>query len=92
METVADVATLSGSKYLQQLCKHWGHRFTVTYDEHRGEVDFGGAQRLEAVAGDRGLRLTVEAENEAELITLRAVVAEHLQRFAFRETLVFAWH
>jgi hypothetical protein len=92
METVADVATLSGSKYLQQLCKHWGHRFTVTYDEDRGEVDFDGAQRLEAVASDQGLRLTVTAESEAELTALRAVVAEHLQRFAFRETLVFAWH
>ena len=71
MQSVADVATSSGSKYLQQLCKHWGHRFTVAYDAHRGEVDFGFAKRLEAVADDHGLRLTVEAENEVDLIALR---------------------
>ena len=39
----AEVPTESGSRYLQQLCKHWSHRFEVAFDAAQGTVRLGGA-------------------------------------------------
>ena len=36
-------AAASGSRYLQQVCKHWGHKFEVEFSETRGQVDFEAA-------------------------------------------------
>ena len=30
--------TSNGSKYLQQLCKHFAHKIAVEYDDHRGSA------------------------------------------------------
>lgn len=39
----ADVPTAHASRYLQQLCKHWAHRFEVTFDPHQGRIDLATA-------------------------------------------------
>ena len=83
------VATAAASKYLQQLCKHWSHRFAVEFDAGRGTVPMPGGTLTLAASPD-GLRLDLDAPDDA-LPRLEEVVAEHLQRFAFRETLVFDW-
>ena len=89
--STADVITDNASRYLQQLCKHWGHRFAVTFDPPAGSVDFGSGQSVELSASDRVLTVTVRDDTEAGLNKLEQVVADHLQRFAFRETLEFNW-
>ena len=39
MATVtAAVPTTNGSRYMQQLCKHWGHKFEVSFDPQGGRV------------------------------------------------------
>ena len=90
MQSVATVATANGSKYLQQLCKHWSHRLEVEYDAERGRVNFGDAAvHFSAVAH---YIVAVLAGPDAEtLARLEPVVALHLQRFAYRENLAVVW-
>lgn len=89
--TVTIVTTEHGSRYLQQLCKHWSHKFETTFDPARGTVTMPEA-RLELEAGANDLRLELESANAEGLPHLCDVVAEHIRRFAFREELVFDWH
>jgi hypothetical protein len=83
--------TASGSKYLQQLCKHWGHKFEVEFSQTRGQVRFPAAvATLEA--GADGLLVTVETEDADAALRLKETLARHLDRFAFREApLPFEW-
>ncbi len=83
--------TASGSKYLLQLCKHWSHKFDVEFSQDRGQVRFPrAAVTMEASA--EALLVTIETvENEA-VERLKEMVANHLDRFAFREApLPFEW-
>lgn len=89
--SIAHIITEKGSRYLQQLCKHWSHRFAVTFDPFTGTIDFGSGQSVELSASDTELTVTVHDEMEAGLDKLEQVVADHLKRFAFRETLEFNW-
>jgi uncharacterized protein len=83
----AQVSTASASRYLQQLCKHWSHKFAVEFTPAKGIIPFAADRRclLEAAPGHLALR--IEAADEASLERLEGVVAEHLKRFAFREEL-----
>ena len=83
----AEVPTSQGSRYLQQLCKHWSHRFEVAFDPQHGVVHMKGAD-CTFDAGPDALRLDLSGEAAERL---RGVVAEHLQRFAFREELAIDW-
>lgn len=82
--------TAHASRYLQQLAKHWGHKFPVTFTPEAATVDlpFG---RCELAADDAGLDIVLNGEPDADMARFRTVVAEHLQRFGHRETLVFDW-
>jgi len=85
----ARVTTPNASRYLQQLCKHWAHKFTVEFDPARGHIDFGEAGCTLA-AGEDALHLSIAAP-QAEMDKWEDVVARHLERFAFREELTFDW-
>ena len=83
--------TASGSKYLQQLCKHWGHKFEVEFSETRGQVRFPSA--LETMeASEDALLVSIETDDTESVERLKEIVANHLDRFAFREApLPFQW-
>ena len=86
----ADIVTDHGSRYLQQLCKHWSHKFTVAFDPSQGSIQLDATRcRLKAEPG----RLLVDLDGaEAEALPrLCDVVFEHIQRFAFREVLEAHW-
>lgn len=88
---IAHVPTASGSKYLQQLCKHWSHKLKVEFDAQKGVVTFDNALAT-MVAEPETLVVTVEAEDAETVETMKGVVARHLDRFAFREApLAFDW-
>lgn len=91
MQSLASVPTAHAARYLTQLCKHWSHRFTVAFDDASGRIDLpAGVCHL--TAGPGVLGLVVEAADARTLERLEGVVAEHLNRFAFREgPLPFAW-
>lgn len=85
--TTARIVTPNGSKYLQQLCKHWSHRFVETsFDAEAGRVPFDDERTLELRAHPDGLDLALDAPADQQL-RMQGVVIEHLRRFAFRETL-----
>ena len=88
----AHVATTHGSRYLQQLCKHWSHKFTVDFTAERGMIDFGDGRACALAAGDDALTLRATVPAEADAERFETVIADHLKRFAFREELIFDWH
>ena len=86
---VTRVPTAHASRYLQQLCKHWSHKYPVEFTPENGRIEMSaGVLILDADADGLGLRLSAEPEN---LERMEGVVADHLKRFAFREELVFDW-
>ena len=92
MATVSGRAkTASGSKYLQQLCKHWSHKFDVDFSPSRGQVRFPSAVATMEANAD-ALLVTIETDDPDSVEQLKSVVANHLDRFAFREApLPFEW-
>lgn len=88
----AIVGTAKASGYLQQLCKHFGHKIPVEFDERRGRIGFPmGTCELEAREGANALTLRASAATAEELARVEEVVASHLLRFAFREELKIDW-
>ena len=83
--------TASGSKYLQQLCKHWSHKFDVDFSEKRGQVRFPSAVATMEASAD-ALLVSIETEVTGSVERLKEILADHLDRFAFREApLPFEW-
>ena len=90
VHSVAAVATPKASRYLQQLCKHFGHKIPATFDQQAGRIDFTiGACRLDA--GAEVLTLHLTAPDGERLAELQEVVGSHLLRFAFRDGLQVDW-
>jgi hypothetical protein len=100
-ETTARVPTANGSRYLQQLCKHWSHNLKVEFTPEAGTVVFPKNARGADWPADATLTLKaeldaleckLEAGAEAQREALKGVVSSHLGRFAFREApLKFDW-
>ena len=86
----ATIQTTSASRYLQQLCKHWSHKFTVEFSPEHGRIDLpAGPCTLDAEPG--ALHVALSVAEADKLPRLKEVVEEHIKRFAFRETLMFDW-
>lgn len=79
------VATPEASRYLQQLCKHWSHKFTVEFTAERGRVPFDSERTCQFDAANGTLTMRVEAADDAALVRTQSTVESHLKRFAFRE-------
>jgi uncharacterized protein len=88
----ARVTTTNASRYLQQVCKHWSHKFAVEFTPERGRVPFSDDRACLFHAEPQALVMHLEAPDEASLTRLQGVVVDHVQRFAFREDLgEIAW-
>jgi hypothetical protein len=95
------VPTANGSRYLQQLCKHWSHNLQVEFTPEQGRVTFPRDARgadhpgdalvtFDAVKG--GLQIRIDASSPEQLAGLEGAVERHLDRFAFREApLAYDW-
>ena len=83
--------TEQGSRYLQQLCKHWSHKAEVSLTPEKGEITFpsGNSLTLQALAGKHEMQATVP--EGGDLVHFQDVVDRHLLRFAFREDLAIIW-
>ena len=86
----ADVATEHASRYLQQLCKHWSHKFPVEFDPQHGAIQLS-IGRTVMDADDQALHIALAADDDASLERLESVVADHIKRWAFREEVSFDW-
>jgi hypothetical protein len=99
--TEASVPTKSGSRYLQQLCKHWSHNLAVEFTQAEGTIvfprdvrgaDFPGDALVTLKAQPETLGVRIDATSPAQRDALKEAVARHLDRFAFREApLTFDW-
>ena len=83
----ATIPTASASRYLQQLCKHWSHKFSVEFTPEQGIIPFDTTRVCRLEASPERLSLNIEAADEATLERTQGVVIDHLKRFAFREDL-----
>ena len=100
-QSTAQVPTKSGSKYLQQLCKHWAHNLAVEFTPEKGTVTFPKNARGADWPGDGLITMTahpetlecrIDASLGGQLEGLKGALARHLDRFAFREApLTFDW-
>jgi hypothetical protein len=101
ISSTALVPTANGSRYLQQLCKHWAHNLAVEFDAHEGRVtfprdargaDWPGDALVTMTARDGALECRIDASAPGQLDGLKGALARHLDRFAFREApLTFDW-
>jgi hypothetical protein len=99
--STALVPTTQGGRYVQQLCKHWAHNLQVELTEERGVVTFprdarGADWPSDAVVTMLVLPEAIECRIDASVPEqrdgLKDVLAQHLDRFAFREApLAFDW-
>lgn len=88
--STARFETENGSKYLQQLCKHFAHKIEVSHTPLHGECRFScGTAYLDA--DDRALTMRCEATDDAGLRQTENVIESHLVRFAFREPAPLIW-
>lgn len=92
MTTQARVSTLHGSRYLQQLCKHWAHKLEVDFTPAHGTVKLPDGALATMTAQPDALAVHISAPDAEILERMKGVVARHLDRFAFREApLAFDW-
>jgi uncharacterized protein len=101
VSATASVPTAHGSKYLQQLCKHWAHNLQVEFNATKGTVVFPkdgrggpwtGDGLVTMTAAEASLECRIDASEPGQLDGLKGALARHLDRFAFREApLTFNW-
>ncbi len=76
--------TANGSKYLQQLCKHFAHKIEVSYTPEEGVCVFPMGKAY-LTADQTGLTVRFELHSTEGAASARNVIDRHLERFAFRE-------
>ena len=85
-KATAKFETAKGSKYLQQLCKHFSHKLDVSFTKTSGKIALPtGPAALEA--NSNFLRITVEADDIETLKRAKNIIDKHLIKFAFRENI-----
>lgn len=91
LHSQARVPTAHAARYMAQLAKHWSHKFDVALEGERATFPLPmGMCRM--TAEEAALDITLEAEDPESMARLKGVVANHVQRFAFREPdLAFDW-
>jgi uncharacterized protein len=84
--------TQNANRYIQQLCKHWSHKFQVEASELAGKIHFSDDVTIDLSAQRDRIEVLIHTAIESQIVTLRAVIANHINRFAFREApLTFVW-
>lgn len=86
----AEIATLSGERLINRLCKHWSHKLEVEYSEQDAKIIFPDGTCLMHAEPDR-LLVSIETLEEEHLDRLEGVVESHLVRMAKDEPLEIVW-
>jgi hypothetical protein len=82
--TTARYPTAHGSKYLQQLCKHFAHKVEVSYDDTHGRAALSSGP-AEFTADAEGLSVRIVSDDAKAMIQSRFAIDIHLVTFAYRE-------
>jgi len=76
--------TPNGSRYLQQLCKHFGHKVEANCTETSGFAALGFGDATFA-ASDNVLTVSIALKDGEDPQDAQRMIDAHLARFAFRE-------
>ena len=88
--TNAFVATERPERYIKQLVSHFGNKLKTELTDQGGRLEFDfGLCDLKAMPD--GIELVGTAEDEAQLGTLKDVVARHLVRYGNTDELTISW-
>lgn len=85
------IPTSEASRLIKRLCTHWGHEFTVQFDERQGMVTFDDDVVLRLHAHADILHARIDAIDPPALERFEGVVENHLQRMVRAGALVFDW-
>jgi caffeoyl-CoA O-methyltransferase len=86
----AFVPTERPERYIKQLVSHFGNKVQTELTDQGGRLEFDfGTCDLKAMP--EGIELVGTAEDEAQLATLKDVVARHLVRFGTNDELAVSW-
>lgn len=88
--STATISTVEPGRIILRLCKHWGHKFAVSYDDAQGRIELPMGLCLLRVE-EGGLSARLEGTPEADMAHFEKVVADHAQRMARGETYVWDW-
>ena len=90
VSATAFVVTSRPERYIKQLVSHFGNKAKteLTNEGGRLQFDFG---TCDLKAAPTGIELIGSAEDEAQLETLKDVVARHLVRFGANDQLTVSW-
>lgn len=89
-EAQTNVVTDRAQRYLDQICKHFGHRVSTQIEHNRGVVEFEDGT-LTAVATPDALELALRAEDPEAIARLKDVVKSHLERWGERDAIHVDW-
>ena len=86
----AEIATPSGGRLINRLCKHWADKLEVEHSEQDAKIVFASGTCLMHAEPDR-LLVSIETLEEEHLDQLEGVVESHLMRMAKDESLEIVW-
>jgi hypothetical protein len=90
VSATAFVSTPRPQRYIKQLVSHFGNKVSTQITDQGGSLEFDfGICDLRAVP--EGIELVGTAADEAQLETLKDVVARHLIRFGTNDELAISW-
>jgi len=90
--SIADLASNEPDRLLRRLCNHWRHKFEIERrDDHHARIPLGDVGEAEFTITTGILHIEARHADSGQLPRLRDVIANHLERFARDETLVFDW-
>lgn len=84
------IKTDHAQKYLQQLCKHFAHKVTVSYSPEEGRVAFPPGRCL-MNANEQHLAFYCLAKEDRAIPMIKSILDRHLVKFAWREELEYEW-
>jgi len=88
----ADIASIDPERLLRRLCNHWRHKFEIERrDEHHALIPLGEVGTAEFTITPGVLHIDARHDDGGQLPRLQQVIANHLERFARDEMLVFDW-
>ena len=86
----ARIDTEHGSRYMQQLCKHFAHKVAVDYDAEKARVELPPGLCMMS-AEESCLSFFCESRETSGLLVMQSIIDEHLVKFAWREDIKISW-
>lgn len=89
-QSTTTIATLAASQYIGKLCRHFRHKIETEYTPTTGLATFPfGTCNMTATPSH--LIFDITADDAESVEKIKGVLIRHLDKFAYKETLVIEW-